>query len=308
MDVDPSPPRQFDDAFSTTSHFFFYNTVDPSTASLTSNILGPNLTATFTHSRAAALLPPATILSKLTRKTTGFLAFLPPAGTATRTIVAWAESGHGHGPEGDLLDDAPAVLPNAVWARRVIHLSSIMGLPLGHPFDRLTRGGHAGIFRASHVEVKLAAHAIHTLLRMHKVRPRGDALTLAALATLRRTLGAHAPRFEIYFSKRNCHACAAFVARLGELTGVHMALCWRERLVRIEYGVTSMGEAAVVHDGDDDDDDVRVLDSVDLTREHDAPGLPSADVLEGLAYCIGQGGGAHVARAVFDLARMRRRR
>ncbi|KAG5914143.1 hypothetical protein E4U42_000665, partial [Claviceps africana] len=124
MDVN-SPPPQFDAAFSTTSHFYFYHTVDPSTASLTSHILGPNLTATFTHSRAPSLLPAATILANLTRKTTGFLAFRPPTNPPTcRTILAWAESGHGHGPAGDLLDGAPPILPNTLWARRAMQLSS----------------------------------------------------------------------------------------------------------------------------------------------------------------------------------------
>ncbi|KAG5979973.1 hypothetical protein E4U55_004532 [Claviceps digitariae] len=361
------PPPTFDSAFSTTSHFFFYHTIDPSTGSLTSNILGPNLTTTFTHSRAPALFSQAAILGNLTKKTTGFLAFLShsqPSTTPTRTILAWAESGHGHGPEGDLLDANPSVLPNTLWAKRVIKLSSIMGLNLGHPFDRLTRGGQQGIFRASHVEVKLATHAIYTLLRMFNIPHRGEALTPRTLERLRwRTRqagrpannvdaaggggggsdqdGCPRPSFEIYFSKKNCHACAMYVARLSALTGVDMALCWRDRLVQIEYGVTRMGEPRLldgqadeqqaqgvitVEDDDDDqedqsdDQDMRMLDMVDLTEQEpgssemdephrgddDAPRLGT--FLEGLAYCIGQGTRTHVVKAVVELARIWRHR
>ncbi|KAG6016301.1 hypothetical protein E4U43_003947 [Claviceps pusilla] len=379
-------PPQFDSTFSTASHFFFYNTIDPTTASLTSNILGPNLTTTFTHSRAPALFPQATILTNLTKKTTGFLAFLPPGEPRnththtqptqkTRTILAWAESGHGHGPEGDLLDGTPSILPNTLWAKRVIKLSSAMGLNLGHPFDRLTRGGQKGIFRASHVEVKLATHAIYTLLRMYKIRHRGEAMTTTTLERLRRKIreasrppnadandtDAHAhahadagagdgrgarPSFEIYFSKKNCHACADYVSRLSALTGVAMTLCWRDRLVRIEYEATRMGEPRLLGppggqdeeepqgvitveegdgDGDDDDDeddaDIRMLDMVDLTqghlgsattdqpRDNDQAASPRlGSFLEGLAYCIGQGTRARVVKAVVGLARMRQRR
>ncbi|KAG6003592.1 hypothetical protein E4U21_001879 [Claviceps maximensis] len=355
-----TPPPLFDSAFSTPSHFYFYNTIDPSTASLTSNILGPNLTTTFTHSRAPTLFPQATILTNLTKKTTGFLAFLPfsdsrttqtqehQTRSQTRTILAWAESGHGHGPEGDLLDGNPSILPNTLWAKRVIKLSSIMGLNLGHPFDRLTRGGQQGIFRASHVEVKLATHAIYTLLRMFKIHHRGEAMTTRTLEKLRcRILQANRsanndaaaaaavdgsggsyedrfprPSFEIYFSKKNCHACANYVSRLSALTGVDMTLCWRERLEQKEYDVTRMGEPRLLEDqveeeeeeahgiitvedddDGDDDEDIRMLDMVDLTeQEAGASAVRLETFLEGLAYCIGQGRHASVVKAVVSLA------
>ncbi|QPG95586.1 hypothetical protein C2857_001305 [Epichloe festucae Fl1] len=322
----PPPPPQFDSAFSAPTNIYFHNTIDPSTASLTTRVLGPNLAITFTHSRAPSLFPAATILTGLTKKTTGFLALVPP-GSGTRTVLAWAESGHGHGPEGDLLDAnaaQPSVLPNALWARRVIRLSSLMGISLGHPFDRLTRGGRPGMFRASHVEVKLATHAIYTLLSMFRI---GGPVTAEALARLRRrTTGqasASRPRFEIYFSKRNCRACAAYVSRLCELTGVDMTLCWKDRLVEMEYKVARMGEArplaqqgvVTVEDDDDDDDDVRLVNMVDLTGD-DAEEMttittttaqPLGTFLDGLAYCVGQGSTDRVARAVVGLARIRRR-
>jgi len=288
----------------------------------------------------------------------------------TRTILAWAESGHGHGPEGDLLDGSPSVLPNTLWAKRVIKLSSVMGLNLGHPFDRLTRGGQQGIFRASHVEVKLATHAIYTLLRMFNIHHRGEAMTTETLKRLRcrirqssskgrastdddgggggstataagggdsNDIRSSRPSFEIYFSKKNCHACANYVSRLSALTGVDMTLCWRERLVQIEYDVTRMGEPRLleaqteeeeeeeahgvitVDDDDDDDEDIRMLDMVDLTEEDvggsamdeprgedEAPRLGS--FLEGLAYCIGQGRGGNVTNAVVNLERICQKR
>ncbi|KAG6020642.1 hypothetical protein E4U41_002772 [Claviceps citrina] len=221
-----------------------------------------------------------------------------------------------------------------------------MGLSTGHPFDRLTRGGEPGIFRASHVEVKLATHAIYTLLSMFRIRiriPRGGdgdgdgdgdgepTITTQTLETLRRTIHGQAghaaapppPEFEIYFSKKNCHACAQYISRLSQLTGVPMTLCWKDRLVRIEYEVTRMGEPALsldevitVDDDDDDDDDdsedMRVVDMVDLTEDAEQPQpqpqpQPLSTVLDGLAYCIGQGTRDSVVRAVLDLARIWRR-
>lgn len=329
----PPPPPQFDSAFSAPANIYFHNTIDPATASLTTHVLGPNLAITFTHSRAPSLFPAATILTSLTKKTTGFLALVPLPGdnTTTRTVLAWAESGHGHGPEGDLLDASqqPSVLPNALWASRVISLSSLMGIRLGHPFDRLTRGGRPGIFRASHVEVKLATHAVYTLLSMFGIGIGiGGGVTPEALARLRRrmttTRGASIDRhgfgFEIYFSKRNCRACAAYVSRLCELTGVDIALCWKDRLVEMEYKVARMGEQGVVtvDDDDDDDDDVRLVDMVDLTGEDNdidnaecdttaTTAQPLGTFLDGLAYCVGQGSTDRVARAVVGLARIRRR-
>ncbi|GAB0134032.1 hypothetical protein EsDP_00002418 [Epichloe bromicola] len=333
----PPPSPQFDSTFSAPANMYFHNTIDPATASLTTHVLGPNLATTFTHSRAPSLFPAATILTGLTKKTTGFLAVVPPPQdpqgqeprTTTRTVLAWAESGHGHGPEGDLLDAGQAhVLPNALWARRVIRLSSLMGISLGHPFDRLTRGGRPGIFRASHVEVKLATHAVYTLLSMFRIgggsgAGAGAGPTAEALARLRRATKGARPRFEIYFSKKNCRACAAYVGRLCELTGVDMTLCWRDRLVEMEYKVAKMGEArplaeqgvvTVEDDEDEDEDDVRLVDMVDLTGDDaecetttTTTAQPLGTFLDGLAYCVGQGSTDRMARAVVGLARIRRR-
>ncbi|KZZ90816.1 hypothetical protein AAL_07042 [Moelleriella libera RCEF 2490] len=279
----------FDSTFSSSTPFFFYHIIYPSTASLAVQVLGPNLAFKFTHSSALkrGIFSERAIEAALYKKTTGFLCLVPPPPPPSRTpsgsvlscshprasrpssgdgqqtqrkILAWAESGHGLGPAGDCLDvSSPCTLPNGIWTQRALHLSSLLGVQMGHPFDRLGLGGRVGMFRASHVEVKLATHAVHVLLRLYNItRPANPppsssarrtnaaaaaaaaAITLRDLARLKSkiTRCSSPPSFEIYFSKKNCHACAAWVRKVRDVTGVQIRLCWRDRLVKIQYAAS----------------------------------------------------------------------
>lgn len=185
VDFDPSTP-----------FFYFYHIVDPSAATLTVQVIGPNLTHTFHHARARQHVGPAAISSRLARKTTGFLAL--SSHPRRRTVLAWAESGHGASPFGDLLDSRrqPGVLSNEVWTRRVVGVGALLGLSMEQPFDTMGMraadgvGADAmdrlrGVFLGSHVEVKLAVHAVYVLLRIFGLAPEAD---LASGAISRRQL------------------------------------------------------------------------------------------------------------------------
>ncbi|KAJ6441554.1 isotrichodermin C-15 hydroxylase [Purpureocillium lavendulum] len=190
--------------------FFFYHVVDATNASLHVHVLGPGLSFTFTHNRARRFLSAGRIAAGLHRKTTGFLALVrntapheshtnisnvPPHlpsssaavsgdwttassnnGGSRRTVLAWAESGHGAGRAGDMLDAAQGALPNGSWTRRAVRLAALLGLRTDRPFDMMgVREGRLdarererlrGVFLASHVEVKLATHGVFALLHV----------------------------------------------------------------------------------------------------------------------------------------------
>ncbi|KHN97593.1 uncharacterized protein MAM_04608 [Metarhizium album ARSEF 1941] len=326
-------PPSFDSRFSSPEAlFYFYHKIDASTGTLQSQVLGPNVSKTFPHARALAHCTPARIQSVLARKTTGFLALLGPGTSPTRTILAWAESGHGHNPRGDFLEPEPrsAVLSNRRWTARAIRLGREVGINMRHPYDGLARGGRAGIFRASHVEVKLAVHAVYILVRMAGM-PTGR-VARADLAALRGRAwcGGARPRFEIYFSKKNCCGCAEYVRRLEGLTGAEITLCWRERLVEMDYDKCRMGvvpdaegvTAAEAHGGHERREgtggSVQVVDLADEADDGSSQESrdevvevtpePLGAYLDGLAYCVGQtGDGARVVRAVVGLAKMWKR-
>lgn len=364
----------FDSMFSSSTPFFFYHIICPSTASLAVQVLGPNLAFKFTHSSALTrgIFSERAIEAALYKKTTGFLCLVPPPppppsrtpsgsvlssshprasrpcsgdGQQTqRKILAWAESGHGLGPAGDCLDvSSPCTLPNGIWTQRALHLSSLLGVQMGHPFDRLGLGGRVGMFRASHVEVKLATHAVHVLLRLYNItRPANPppssssarranaaaaAITLRDLARLKSKIThcSSPPSFEIYFSKKNCHACAAWVRKVRDVTGVQIKLCWRDRLVKIQYAASpGMGCAPLpssssssflpppcpVQDEASPDGRTAVVDLTDTPDSDDShPGgggregggemeedlsiggstpQPLGSYINGLAYCVGQ--------------------
>ncbi|ODA81251.2 hypothetical protein RJ55_04215 [Drechmeria coniospora] len=276
----PSTPTRippFDRRFaSPVAQFYFLHIIDCDTATLEVQVLGANLSFTFTHSRALQASCPS-----IERKTTGFLAMvrsqrrqqMPPGhsidaphdcseresleggiegGNEQRIVLAWAESGHGVGTGGEMLD-APglgtnswATLSNKIWTRRAIRIGRLLGLKMDRPYDNMGSRrlqGEAseklrGIFLASHVEVKLATHAVYTLLRIFKIPHGGRAgLEIDALRALReaRWEDGSRPRVEIYFSRRNCGSCGIFTQRLSQLTGVHMALLWRDRLTKMVY-------------------------------------------------------------------------
>jgi hypothetical protein len=298
----------FDDRFKQAEQpCYFHHVISPDTATLRVEVLGPNLVNEFTHSQAAQHFSHSHIEDGLRRKTTGFLALFVPA-AEQRTVLAWAESGHGHNPRGDFLDAKPAILSNKLWTARAIRLAGEMDINMGHPYDGLTRGGKVGLFRASHVEVKLAVHAVYVLLKMCGI-PTAH-VTRRHLQLLRgRTWGGAPPRFEVYFSKKNCHACAQYVGRLEELTGAEIKLCWRERLVKIEYEKTRMGAlqtAPISVDGEEEEEEeVQALTDSDMQDMSETLG----SWIDGLAYCIGQvGEWARVRDAVVALARISRRK
>jgi hypothetical protein len=175
-----------------------------------------------------------------------------------RHVLALAESGHGAGKQGDLLDapmDSP-ILANDVWARRTARIGTLIGCPMKSPFDHGRRNGDTvvtsvvtgepstqrqemgGMFQASHVEVKLAVYAACAMLKEFNITTDFDNVTLAELRKLRRVRWKDGtrPSFEVYFSRQNCPRCAKLAETLESITGLQIALCWKPRLVKMTYG------------------------------------------------------------------------
>ncbi|RFU78057.1 hypothetical protein TARUN_4170 [Trichoderma arundinaceum] len=273
--------------------FYFHHIIDPVAATLRVEVLGPNLAYTFRHERAKELrLSASTILSRLERKTTGFLTLRTDHGKK-RIVLAWAESGNGAGRGGDLLDAEPSVLPNDIWTQRVISMGKVLALRMGRPFDgRLSRDtgrDMTGIFLGGHVEAKLAVHAIFVLLSKFGISQDLDKVSLRHLKVLRQARwdDGSRPSFEIYFSRKNCAFCGKFVRRLQRATGIPLRLIWRDRLVKMVYEQRPLAKAglanrprpqgAVEIDVNDAEslctnvtDEVHVIDLVDLSRDNHA--------------------------------------
>ncbi|KAH7144508.1 hypothetical protein B0J13DRAFT_525880 [Dactylonectria estremocensis] len=292
-------------------YFYFLHIVDPEEATLTVQVIGPNLLFKFTHSRAKALFPLSHITARLIAKTVGFLALVTPAGE--RLVLTAAQSGHGARGGGDMLDAGPGVLANLVWTRRVIAVGRLLGMRMERPFDN-PRGGRVaaldGVFQGSHVEVKLAVHGIMVLLRMFNITKDFDNVTLRHLESL----------------QDHCNACLSLVRRLEEVTGVKIRLVWKPRVELKQYEnrcprVVRSGrsqQATEVPDieeglefGDDelseedsdtetvggeDHDDVQAIPMIDLTSQpafSPSPATTTAadpvdDYIDGLAYRVGQ--------------------
>ena len=322
---------QFDKKFSSREPiFYFYHVIDPETATLQVQVLGPNLSATFSHNRAITQISAPRIQESLIRKTTGFLVLIPPGGS-TRTVLAWSESGHGLNSGGEYLDARPGILSNALWTKRAIRFGRLMNIGMGHPFDRLSQGGREGMFRASHVELKLAVHAIYALLRIFKITRRNTHVTRRDLQKLRSKTWADGsrPQFEIYFSKKNCVACATFVKALETTTGVSIKLVWKDRLVKIEYAsspsmdvrppptilVVDDEPAEVITIGSEaaatvaEDEAAQTVDLTDESEDERQTPLPLGTYIDGLAYCVGQRANSwrRVTAAIVGLAGISRR-
>ncbi|KAL7791875.1 hypothetical protein V8C37DRAFT_381611 [Trichoderma ceciliae] len=261
--------------------FYFHHIIDPAAATLRVEVLGPNLAYTFRHERAKELrLSPSTILSRLARKTTGFLALQTDKGKK-RIVLAWAESGNGAGRTGDLLDAEPSVLPNDVWTQRVISMGKILAMRMRRPFDgRLsiaTGRDTTGVFLGGHVEAKLAVHAVFVLLSKFGITQDLDKVSLRHLKILRQARwdDGSRPAFEIYFSRKNCGFCGKFVRRLQRATGIPLRLIWRERLVKMVYekrplariSLTNRPQRREVIDIDINDGETLVTDITDITDE-----------------------------------------
>ncbi|CAG9993509.1 unnamed protein product [Clonostachys byssicola] len=226
---------------------YFHHIVNPDEATLTVEVLGPNLGFTFGHKRVKEIASRAHINNILTNKTTGFLTLV---GSQQRMILAWSESGHGCGKMGDILDTPSgghegAALPNVIWTRRGIHLAKLLGLAFASPFDNpgarnmtlQERLARRGVYQGGHVEVKLATYAIFAMLEFFGITDDLNNVTRRHLEQLKTAscTDRSRPRFEIYFSRKNCARCGLFAQALEEITGISMKLCWKERLAQKEY-------------------------------------------------------------------------
>ncbi|KAL6818744.1 hypothetical protein GGI42DRAFT_310618 [Trichoderma sp. SZMC 28013] len=326
----PRELPEFDAAFrDTTSSCYFHHIIDVDDATLRVEVLGPNLAYTFRHERAKELRLTASVISKrLEAKVTGFLA-LRTGRNQKRVVLAWAQSGHGIGRLGDLLDPDPSVLPNDVWTKRAINMGRALSLRMRRPYDGIisrTMGVRMdGVFQGSHVEVKLAVHAICILLSSFGITQDLDNVSPEHLRALRQASwdDGSKPAFEIYFSRKNCHFCGKFVRRLQNATGITLKLIWRDRLVKKVYENKKMDSSKANHPQSQDaiqldsdtvmTDDVHVVETIDLSSDHpinsevvnltgdsntisDSPTpeqeintrAPTDTYIEGLAYCVGQ--------------------
>ncbi|KAL7912161.1 hypothetical protein GGI35DRAFT_308175 [Trichoderma velutinum] len=320
---------EFDTAFRDTSSCYFHHIIDAADATLRVEVLGPNLAYTFRHERAKELRLAASVIShRLESKVTGFLA-LRTGRNQKRVVLAWAQSGHGVGRLGDLLDPDPSVLPNDVWTKRAINMGRALSLRMSRPYDgrvfQTTGVKMEGIFQGSHVEVKLAVHAICILLSSFGITQDLDNVSPEHLTALRQAAwdDGSKPAFEIYFSRKNCHFCGKFVRRLQNATGITLKLIWRDRLVKKVYENKRMGTSHANHPQPQDaiqidtdtvmTDEVHVIETIDLSSNHpiipevvnlagdnntisDSPTpeqesntrAPTDTYIEGLAYCVGQ--------------------
>ncbi|KAL7935206.1 hypothetical protein V8C35DRAFT_298781 [Trichoderma chlorosporum] len=327
----PGSLPEFDTSFQdTASPCYFHHIVDEAAATLRVEVLGPNLTYTFRHERAKELrLSTSTISARLEAKVTGFLALRTGTGQK-RVVLAWAQSGHGLGNKGDLLDPEPSVLPNDLWTKRAVNMGRALSLRMNRPYDgriQQTTGVKIdGVFQGSHVEVKLAAHAICILLSSFGITQDLDNVSPEHLRALRQAAwnDGSKPAFEIYFSRRNCNFCGKFVRMLQKATGVTLKLVWRDRLVKKVYEkrpIKEMNQANHQQQREtiqiDTDtvmtDDIRIIETIDLSDSHqvvaeivDIPDdcnvssnspppeqeanqrAPTDTYIEGLAYCVGQ--------------------
>ncbi|KAH0490420.1 hypothetical protein TgHK011_001888 [Trichoderma gracile] len=243
--VEEQPPRrlpEFDAAFhDALSPCYFHHVIDPTAATLRVEVLGPNLAYTFRHDRAKELrLASSNITARLEAKVTGFLA-LKTGNGQQRVVLAWAQSGHGVGSKGDLLDADPNVLPNDLWTKRAISIGRALALRMRRPYDgrllQTTGIRMEGVYLGSHVEVKLASYAISILLTRFGITQDLDNISLRDLTALREASwkDGSKPAFEIYFSRKNCNFCGKFVRKLQNATGISLKLVWRERLVKKVY-------------------------------------------------------------------------
>lgn len=283
--------------------FYFHHIIDGENALLTVEVIGPNLSFTFSHRRARGVRGTGSIAVRLERKATGFLALVKGE---ERHVLALAESGHGSGPMGDLLDaplDSP-ILPNDVWARRTARIGNLIGCLMNSPFDTGRQSGHTivtsivngnpttlreemkGMFFGCHVEVKLAVYAVCAMLKEFGITTDFDNLTITQLRKLRRVKWEDGtrPAFEVFFSRKNCARCGKLAETLEKVTGLKISLCWKERLVKKVYNrptvrkpapkgrhaipaATASGEVIDIED-DDDDDELGAPSSASMTDDN----------------------------------------
>lgn len=231
----------YDYRFKTLPKICFRLTIDGEAGTLHVEVLGANLSYTFMHTKGRDSYNATELGSNLTRKTVGYSALI--ASDDERIVLAWAESGHGLSSAGDMLDATPFALHNASWTRRAIAVTELLGMKTGSLLDN-PRGRHAknadrlrGIYSGSHVEVKLATHAVFFLLRLFGITDDLDSVTASDLAKLQPVTWRDGtrPAFEIHFSREPCHRCKEFVGRLKKLTGIELQLRPHDRLDKFNY-------------------------------------------------------------------------
>lgn len=95
-----------------------------------------------------------------------------------------------------------------------------------------------GMVQGSHVEVKLAVHAITLLLRSFGIIESSDVqITKSMLHKLRSVVWEDGtrPAFEIYFSRKYCYRCKKLVRRLQRATNIRIKLLWQPRLREFDH-------------------------------------------------------------------------
>nr|RBQ84314.1 hypothetical protein FVER53263_09110 [Fusarium verticillioides] len=279
---------------------YFHHVIDPDTTKLTAQVLGANISFVFSHR---------------------FISIV--SATSRRVVLAAAESGHGLGKYGDVLDKKKGILPNSIWTRRVVSMGKALGMNMRSPFDDPTgcrMGNMEGIFRGSHVEVKLAVHGICVLLQTFEITKDFNNVTMKQLKQLRqaRWEDGSRPVLEVYFSRKYCKPCKSLVQKLQDATGVTIRLVWKPRLVMKKYVIRPIdrnrkpGEPlqaqefepqdydfgdALPDDSDievisDDEDAKEEVDKIDLTHIESTSSISwnqeIDDYLDGLAYRVGQ--------------------
>ncbi|KAF4437718.1 hypothetical protein FACUT_5433 [Fusarium acutatum] len=300
---------------------YFHHIIDPETTKLTAQVLGANISFVFSHRRAKTIISRSKIDAQLENKTTGFISIV--SATSQRVVLAAAESGHGLGKYGDVLDRKKGILPNSIWTRRVVSMGKTLGLNMRSLFDDNTgrrAGNTEGIFLGSHVEVKLAVHGICVLLQTFEITKDFNNVTMKQLNQLRhaRWEDGSRPVLEVYFSRRYCRPCKSLVQKLQDATGVTIRLLWKPRLVMKKYIIRPMdrnrkpGEPLQAQEfepqdydfgdilpGDsdievifDDEDAKEEVGKIDLTHIRSTSPISwnqeIHDYMDGLAYRIGQ--------------------
>ncbi|PHH63498.1 hypothetical protein CDD81_5779 [Ophiocordyceps australis] len=251
----------------TSPSFFFHHHINPQTASLHITLLGPDLCFTFSHPHAHSLhLSPRDTYARLDKKTTGFIALSSsPPTPHTHSILAWAESGHAAGSTGLCFNPSPPALCNLVWSTRALALARALGINMARPFDAMgsrcpvLQARRAGLFLASHVEVKLATYAIHVLLRLCGLygSARGGDSLRHALWQLRRVEWpeSRTPGFDIFLSRKNCPPCLEFMQRVYAATRIRIRIRWRHRVQTVSYDQIAMRGNQSLDAATDDDQD-----------------------------------------------------
>ncbi|KAF9775518.1 hypothetical protein IL306_006368 [Fusarium sp. DS 682] len=299
---------------------YFHHVIDAETTKLTVQVLGANISFVFSHRRAKAFVSKSKIENQLENKTAGFIAVV--SAKTQRVVLAAAESGHGLGKYGDVLDKKTGILPNSIWTKRVVAMGKTLGMNMKRPFDNPARraGNTEGIFLGSHVEVKLAVHGICVLLQTFGITKDFDKVTMQQLKQLRhaRWEDGSRPVFEVYFSRKHCQPCKSLVQKLQEATGIAIRLVWKDRLVMKKYILRpvnrdpklSKSQQVPEFDPQDydfgdilpDDSDIEVIpddedpkeeiDQIDLTHIRSTSPVSwnqeLDDYMDGLAYRVGQ--------------------